>query len=145
MNEQPSAAFQTDFVLITTEPVRSLLVLEWRRQITLQERKIGFGKALDLTREMSLLYWLIDDLQLSIITPEEKEWVLSEFQGEASQTSLQKLAVVTPDYYPSLVANTEFTEKGKQGYQAKGQIRHEVFIDHESALNWLLSEEAMEE
>ncbi|WP_205502961.1 hypothetical protein [Rufibacter psychrotolerans] len=131
--------FETEFVSIFLDQSLKLLLLVWKRQITLAERKEGFLKGLELTRQHRLTAWLIDDLQLSIITPEEKEWVLTQFQEEASQTTIQKLAVVTPDFYPSLVANTEFTEKGKQGYQAKGIIQHEVFIDYSSALSWLLA------
>ncbi len=115
-----------------------MLLVEWKRQITLPERMIGFHKALDFTRQRQIKYWLIDDLQLYIITPEEKEWILTEFQDLASKTSIQKLAVVTSDFYPALVANTDFTDKGKEGYQAKGIIQHEVFTDYESAFGWLL-------
>ncbi len=140
----PQPDFEEDFVSIHFLASHSLLLLEWKRQITLEERKVGFRKALEITRKNGIRYWLIDDLQLSIITPEEKEWVLSEFQDEASQTTILKLAVVTPDFYPSLVANTEFTEKGKEGYQEKGMIQHEVFPDHSTAVNWLLSEEGTE-
>ncbi|RNI30662.1 hypothetical protein [Rufibacter latericius] len=138
LESQPEPVFQTEFVAIHLHKDRSLLLVEWLRQINLEERKIGFLEALKITTQHQLQNWLIDDLQIYIITPEEKNWVLTEFQDLASKTTIQKLAVVTPDFYPALVSNTEFTDKGKQGYKAKGVIQHEVFIDYASALDWLM-------
>ena len=141
LGDQPRAVYETDFVSISLALEQSLLLLTWLRQISLNERKAGFREALSLTKSYGIKYWLVDDCRLSIITQPEKEWVLTEFQDEASQTTIRRLAVVIADFYPSLMANTDFTAQGKKGYQEKGHIQHEVFPDHESALDWLLAEE----
>jgi hypothetical protein len=133
--------FETDYVSISVDKGRSLLLLRWLRQITLGERQIGFRTALDITTSQGIKYWLIDDRNLSVITDAEKEWILSCFLEDASKTTIRRLAVVVADYYPSLMANTDFTAKGQAGYREKGHILHEVFPDNNSALEWLFSVE----
>lgn len=135
--EIPQPAFSTDFVSILVFEAYSLLFLKWKRQITLPERKIGFLKGLELTNQHHIRFWLIDDLEISIIREEEKAWILTDWVTESSKSSILKLGVVTPDFYPSLVANTQFTDTGKENYQATGTIQHEVFTDYTSALHWL--------
>ncbi|ALI97756.1 hypothetical protein [Rufibacter tibetensis] len=136
--DSPQLVFHKEYVSIHLLEAQSLLLLEWKRQISMEERKVGFQEALAFTHKNQISRWLVDDLQLYIITAEEKEWILTQFQEEASKSPLLKLAVVTADFYPSLVVNTEFTEKTKEGYEAKGVIQHEVFTDYASALHWLL-------
>jgi hypothetical protein len=134
--EIPPPAFQNDFVSIIIFEAYSLLLLKWKRQITLPERKTGFLKGLELTNQHKIRFWLIDDLEIYLISEEEKAWILTDWVEVSSKSSILKLAVVSPDYYPSLVANTEFTGQGKEQYQATGEIRHEVFTDYTSALHW---------
>ncbi|WP_210465112.1 MULTISPECIES: hypothetical protein [Rufibacter] len=141
--EIPPPAFDNDFVSILLFESRSLLVLEWKRQISLEERKVGFWKGLELTNQYQIKNWIIDDLQLYIISPEEKEWVITEWTTEASKSSILKLGVVCADYYPALVANTEFTDQGKEQYESKGVIEHEVFTDYTSALFWIYPDGAV--
>lgn len=126
-----------DFVTILLFNVPSLLILEWKRQITLPERQAGFTQALYFTNQRQIKYWLVDDLQLYIISPAEKAWILTEWIEVAVKSSILKLAVVCADYYPALMANTYFTEQGKAQYQCKSCIQHEVFTDYKSAFNWL--------
>ncbi|KAA3437955.1 hypothetical protein [Rufibacter hautae] len=135
--EIPPPTFDNDFVSIYLFGGHSLLVLEWKRQITLEERRVGFGQGLKITNQHQIRYWIIDDLQILIISPEEKNWVLTDWIAEASKSSILKLGVVCADYYPVLVANTEFTHQGKEQYETEGVIQHEVFTDYPSALSWL--------
>ena len=135
--EIPPPAFSNDFVSIIVFEAYSLLLLKWKRQITFPERKIGFLKGLELTNQHKIRFWLIDDLEIYLISEEEKAWILTDWVTASSKSSIIKLAVVSPDYYPSLVANTEFTGMGQENYQASGKIQHEVFTDYTSALHWL--------
>ncbi|WP_026463902.1 hypothetical protein [Adhaeribacter aquaticus] len=130
--------FENDFITILWAKDKSLFNLIWKRQITLTERKEGTLKAFSLTKELLIHYWLIDDLQLSYLSPEEKDWIIKEWIYLASTSPILKLGVVTTEYYPALLANTDFTQACKTLYQSISVIQHEVFIDYTTALNWLL-------
>ena len=139
VREKPRQVFDNDFVSILIFDVQSLLILKWKRQINLAERKAGFMEALSFTNKHHLNYWLIDDLQLYVISQAEKTWVLTDWVEASTKSSILKLAVVCADDYSALMANTDFTQEGKEQYQAKGQIEHEVFTDYNTAYNWLLA------
>ena len=134
-------AIDNDFVAISINLSEALLLLDWKRQISLQERQAGFLQALNLTHQHQIKYWLISDLNIFLISPEEKEWILTEWIELSSKSSILKLAVVCFDNYNLLINGTDFTSQGQQQYQKKGLIKHQVFMDFTSARTWLLAKD----
>ena len=137
IKESPLQLLDNDFVIILLFKVHSLLIVEWKRQITLPERRAGFMQALSFTNQHQVQYWLVDSLQDYAISPPEEDWLLSEWIGVVTQSSILKLAVVWPDYYPALMATMDFTHQIKKQYLSQGDIQHEVLTDYQSAWNWL--------
>ncbi|GEO04007.1 hypothetical protein AAE02nite_16710 [Adhaeribacter aerolatus] len=134
----PATAVENEFVLISLNLSESLLLLEWKRQISLAERQAGFLQALELTHQNGIKYWLISDLNIFFISPEEKRWILTDWIELASNSSILKLAVVVLEDYNVLMNSTDFTSRGQQQYQENGVIEHQVFMDFTSARTWLL-------
>ena len=145
LKEIPQQLFETDYISICLVANQSLILLIWKRQITLYERIEGFNQGLSITKKYKAKYWLVDDLQLPFISEKEKEWIVTKWIELAAKSSIIKIAVVTPDYMPALIANTEFTIKGKEQYQAKGIIQYDVLTDYTTALNWLFSDSDLDE
>ena len=132
---------ENNYVSISINLSESLLLLEWKRQITLQERISGFLQALSITHQHQIKYWLISDLNIFFISPEEKNWILTDWVEVASKSSILKLAVVCFENYDMLINGTDFTSQGQHQYQEKGIIEHHVFLDFTSARTWLLTKD----
>ena len=137
IKERPLSLMDNDFVVILFYEAQSLLILEWKRQITLPERRAGFIQALSFTNQYQAKYWLVDCLQVYAISEQEKDWLLTEWIAVVTQSPILKLAVVWPDFYPALMASMDFTHQIKEQYLAKGDIQHEVLMDYMSAWDWL--------
>jgi hypothetical protein len=128
------------FVSLRYDAMRSLLMLKWLRQIDFEERREGFLRALDFSIGNNIKYWLIDDAEIFVITSQEQRWVENEWTALVATSGISKIAVLLPDHYNSLVAFTGFTQRAQKKYQHHGTTRHEVFTDHQTALQWLLGE-----
>ncbi|WP_026464968.1 hypothetical protein [Adhaeribacter aquaticus] len=137
LKDKTQQVFDNEFLSIQVISKKSLLILIWKRQITLNERKEGYTLALSITAKNNITFWLVDDLQLFFIGLEEMEWLATEWIETASNSSLLKVGVVSSDYYPALIANTEFTNSIGSQFQSRTKIQHEVFTDYITALNWL--------
>jgi len=128
-----------DFVTITLYQARSLLLLEWKHQISFVERKIGFLQALDLTNQYQIKNWIASDQHLFFISPEEKNWLLTDWIVLVSQSPLLKLAVVYPEDYNYVIDTISFISQGQKQYQAKGKVELRTFNNFTSAFPWVLS------
>lgn len=132
--------FHTPYVSVLYDESISLLTIYWKRQINLEERKNGFLWALQYSDTHQVRNWLIDDAEIFLITPAEKEWITYTWTRLVAGSCIQKIAVVTPEQLPGLISNTPFTEEAQKQYAAFGHTRHEVFTDHQMALAWFREE-----
>lgn len=128
---------RNDCVSINLKTEDALLVVTWQRQITYSERQETFLWAYDFSKQNSVKNWLVDDEALFLITPEEKDWVANTWTRLVSDSQIEKIAVVTSDHFPNLMANAEFTLVSQKKYKQHGRTEHEVFIDHHLAYQWL--------
>ena len=128
---------QNDFVSVCYNRDYSLLILTWKRQVTIDERKEVFLWGYDFTIQNKVKNWLIDDEEIYMFTQEEKDWVENCWTELAAHAEIRKIAVYTPDHFNTLSTMTEFTSNAQKNYKHHGKTRHEVFTDYESALNWL--------
>ncbi|AKD03662.1 hypothetical protein POKO110462_02505 [Pontibacter korlensis] len=133
--------FQNSFVRVLYNKAASLLIIKWTRQIDLEERKEGFSWALDFSISQSVKYWLIDDEEIFIITSQEQEWVEGPWTELVATSGILKIAVCLQDHYNSLATLTDFTRRAKDNYLRHGVTQHEVFMDVQTALEWLLTKE----
>jgi hypothetical protein len=125
-----------NFVSILYCSEKSLLIIKWKRQINLTERKEGFMWAYQFSCSHAVKNWLIDDEEIFLISPAEKEWITYTWTKLVASSEIRKIAVVTPIHVPGLMTNTQFTEEAQKQYTAAGHTRHEVFTDHDLALAW---------
>ncbi|WP_266204564.1 hypothetical protein [Pontibacter kalidii] len=132
--------FRNGFVSILYYEAGSLLTIQWMRQIDFDERREGFLWALDFSIENKVRHWLIDDAEIFVITSQEQRWVENEWTALVATSDISKIAVLLPDHYNSLVAFRGFTQRAQKNYQHHGTARHEVFMDKQTALQWLLGE-----
>jgi hypothetical protein len=137
--DEATLVIEHNFVLITFYQPYSLLLLTWKRQISLEERKSGFLQALELIRQHQIQKWLVSDQNLLFISAEEKNWILTDWIELASQSPLLKLAVVSPGDYDHIIGNIGFTSEGQKQYQLQGKIEHRVFLDFSHAFTWVLN------
>lgn len=126
-----------EYLTISIHRTESLLFLDWKRQISLSERKTGFLHALNLTYQYNINNWLISDLNIFFISPEEKDWLLTEWIELASKSPILKIAVVCSENYDLLINGNDFTSLGQKQYQNKGKIEHLVFMDFPIARTWI--------
>jgi hypothetical protein len=127
-------------VLILFHEEESLLLIKWKRQISFQERKDGFLWAYRFSCSHAVKNWLLDDNEIFLITPAEKEWVTYTWTKLVARSDIKKIAVVIPGHITDLTANVEFTEEAKRQYETFGPTRHEVFTDYHLALAWFKEE-----
>ena len=128
---------RNDCVSINLKTEDALLVVKWQRQITCNERQETFLWAYDFSKQNGIKNWLVDDEALFLITPEEKDWVANTWTRLVSDSQIEKIAVVTSDHFPNLMANAEYTTTTQRKYQQHSSLEHEVFIDHQLAYQWL--------
>ncbi|WP_139307961.1 hypothetical protein [Pontibacter flavimaris] len=128
------------FVSLRYDAAHALLTLKWLRQIDFEERREGFLRALDFSIGNDIRYWLIDDAEIFVITSQEQHWVENEWTALVATSGISKIAVLLTDHYNSLVSFTGFTQRAQKKYQHHGSARHEVFMDQQTALQWLLGE-----
>ena len=128
---------RNDHVSINLKMEDALLVVKWQRQITYLERQETYLWAYDFSKQNGIKNWLVDDEALFLITPEEKEWVTNTWTRLVSDTQIEKIAVVTSDHFPNLMANAAFTMAAQDNYRQYSSTEHEVFIDHQLAYRWL--------
>ncbi len=133
--------FELDFVTIFLHPAESLLLLEWKRQINFMERKVGYRQAIDLICQYGVKNWLINAQHLYYISPEEKNWILTEWVEIACQSPLVKFGVVCYDNYNLLIDKMNFTNHEQKLFQAKGKIDYRVFMNFTCALPWILTKQ----
>lgn len=134
---QSAVALRNDCVKITHLPEKALLLLKWCRQITFTERRDTFLWAYDFSKKHGVKNWLLDDEHIFIITPEEKEWVTHTWTELVASSDIAKIAVVTSDHFPNLLANADFTTTAQEKYRHHGATEHEVFTDYHLAYQWL--------
>ncbi|MCX2741732.1 hypothetical protein [Pontibacter anaerobius] len=133
--------YQNGFVAMLYNAAHSLLIVKWKRQIDLEERKEGFLWGLDFSIKYNVKIWLIDDEEIFVITQQEQKWVENDWTEMVAKSGIRKIAVYHPDHYNSLMAFTDFTQRAQKNYQHHGATRHEVFTDMPTALKWLLTEQ----
>ncbi len=131
--------FELDFVTIFLHSSESLLLLEWNRQINFIERKEGYLQAINFVCQYGVKSWLINAQHLYYISPEEKNWILTEWVEIASQSPLLKFAVVCYDNYNLLIDKTNFTRQEQMLFQKNGKIEYRVFMNFTCALPWILT------
>jgi hypothetical protein len=131
------AVLQTDCVTIFYDEADTLII-QWERQIDLEERKEVFLWARQFSMEQSVKNWLIDDEEIYIMTTQEREWIENSWPPLAAEAGLAKIAVYLPDYnFSSLQTLTDFTQRAQKHYEQLGVTQHEVFTDYQAALTWL--------
>ncbi|MBB6612423.1 hypothetical protein H7F15_15355 [Pontibacter sp. Tf4] len=139
-DSETEKVLENKLVTIVYAPAESCILLKWKRQIDLQERKETFLWAYHFSKERKVRNWLIDDEEIYIITSEEKRWVENEWTQIVADSGIEKIAVYLPEEaYNAIQTNTEFTRKAQQNYKHHGKTEHEVFTDYETAMLWLRS------
>lgn len=128
---------RNEFVSINLQPEDDLLIVKWKRQITCAERQETFLWAYNFSKQNNIKNWLVDDEALFLITPEEKDWITNTWTRLVSDSRIEKIAVVTTDHFPNLLANAAFTTASQLKYRQYGGTEHEVFIDQQLAFQWL--------
>ena len=132
--------FRNDFVVVHYGESDSLLLIEWRRQVDLEERKEIFLWAYHFSIDQLVKNWLINDEEIFIITSQERKWINDTFTRLAAEAGIRKIAVYVPEYfYNSLLTMTDFTQDAQEIYKQLGVTEHEVFTDYNMALTWLRS------
>jgi hypothetical protein len=129
-----------NYVSILYHKEASLLIIKWKRQIDLDERKDGFMWAYRFSCSHAVKNWLIDDKEIFLITPAEKEWVTYTWTKLVATSDIKKIAVVIPGNLPYIISNVPFTQEAQKQYEASGETRHEVFTDYHLALTWFKEE-----
>ena len=133
-----AVVLENEYVIISHDEATSLLLLKWKRQITLEERQKIFLWAYGFSKTENIKNWLIDDEAIYIITPEEKAWVTNIWTKLVANSGIEKIAVVTTDNFPNLQANASFTTSAQEKYRQHGTTEHEVFTEYHLAYQWLL-------
>jgi hypothetical protein len=135
-----AAVLDNNCVSVVYQPEESLLIITWKRQISLAERKETFLWAYEFSCAHAICNWLIDDEEIFLITPAEKDWITHTWTQLVATSGIRKIAVVTPLHLPGLLSNLQFTAEAKKQYATFGHTRHEVFTDHQLARNWFKEE-----
>lgn len=130
---------ENNIYLISFYQPHSLLLLTWKRQISLEERKNGFLQVLALVGQHQIQKWIISDQNLLFISAEEKNWILTDWIAMAAQSPLLKLAVVSPGDYDHIIGNIGFTSEMQHKYQLVSNIELRVFLDFSHAFTWVLA------
>ncbi|HEY4652277.1 MAG TPA: hypothetical protein VIG72_12730 [Pontibacter sp.] len=127
-----------DFVQVSYCEADSLLLIKWKRQVDLEERKEVFLWGHGFSKANGVKNWLIDDEEIFIITTKEREWIQDTWTKMAAEAGLEKIAVYLPEYFfNSIITLTDFTQQAQKNYQRHGTTQHEVFTDYEIALTWI--------
>src|SRR5688500_207001 len=108
--------FRNDFVEVRYEEAYSLVVIQWKRQITLNERQIGYKTAFEYIKGHQATSLLVNNEKIFLFTPQEKLWLSGALNNWISETKIQKLALVTSDLYKNLTDLAEFIEEVKDMY-----------------------------
>ena len=128
---------QNDFVEIQIVEEVSLLTIKWKRQISFEERVIGYKEAYFYFKRFQIKNLLIDSKKVFLFTPVEKEWLYQAFNKWAPETQVKKIALITSVIYQNMSNLTEFATGLKKTLNLRGKIEHELFIDYETASLWL--------
>jgi hypothetical protein len=135
--EKPVVVFENSYLVLSKSAADSLLILRWKRQINFEERVEGFMEAYSYSRQHQIRNWLINDEEIFLITPQEKQWVAGTWAELVAQTNISKIAVFTSASYTVLIAHTEFTLQAQENYKRYGKTRYEVFADLTTAISWI--------
>lgn len=128
---------QNNCVIILYDEAETLII-QWERQINLEERKEIFFWARQFSMDHKVKNWLIDDEEIYIMTTQEKEWIENSWPPLAAEAGLAKIAVYLPDYnFSSLQTLTDFTQRAQKHYEQLDVTQHEVFTDYHTALTWV--------
>ena len=125
-----------NYVSILYYSEESLLVIRWKRQITFKKRKDGFLWAYWFSCSHGVRNWLLDEEEILLISPAEKEWLTNTWARLVASSPIRKIAVVSPAHMPGLMTNIQVPESAQQQQETPGLLRQHVFADYDLALAW---------
>ena len=134
--QKNSLIFQNEFLEIHFDRSFSLLTLAWSRQITFDERVIGYEAAFEFLMEFEIENILINNEKIFLFSATEKAWLANFLSEKMRKTNLKKFALVTSDIYKTMGDLYYFIELQKR-IQVLAQLEYEFFIDMETARIWI--------
>ncbi|MEJ8803479.1 hypothetical protein [Pontibacter sp. H249] len=135
-----SEVLKNDYVVVRYCEADSLLIVDWQRQVEIEERKKVFLWGNQFSTDNHIKNWFINDEEIYIITPEERKWISNTWIKLVAEAGVRKVAVYVPEYfYNTLLTLTDFTQEAQDVYKQLGVTEHEVFTDYNMALTWLRS------
>lgn len=136
-SKETTQLFQNDFIEIRFEQSLSLLSVEWIRQITFEERVIGYEAVFEFLKAFQVENLMVNNEKIFIFSALEKDWLTDVFNNWVTQTKVKKFALVTSDVYKNMTDLADYIETMKKASIMLKKIEHEFFIDLETARLWI--------
>lgn len=127
-----------EFGAISLYEAESLILADWKRQVTFEERKACLLQALELIKQYQVKYLLINNHNIFYLSPAEKNWIACDWVESVSSSSLLKIGAVFFENYNMLINSINFTSQLQKLYKEKGKIQLRAFTNFPCAIAWIL-------
>ncbi|MDA3954326.1 MAG: hypothetical protein PF485_11830 [Bacteroidales bacterium] len=126
---------ETNFALVTYNPVIKLAKIEWKAKASTEEYQSAFIALLEYADKYPIHYFLSDITKQSVVSPENRKWFENIMVPMAMGKGLKKAGAlfdgnVFKKYYVNLIIQTT----KKLGLPLK------VFNSEEEAIKWFLKD-----
>lgn len=127
-----------DYVNITVENDIKLISITWQRQVSSDELRIGFYKAVEAAILYSCKYWLGDARKTDYLEIADQHWMVKELAALINQSEIIKLARIIKDDDISVLSGAIIKQKFDNNHLHHFNFSAEIFTEIEMARLWLL-------
>jgi hypothetical protein len=129
-----------DFLQLSYRPDLEVLFMRWRRVVSSEEHRAGYGAALALARTHVAGRWLIDLRSRGLASSEDFAWILATFRPQiaaALPTASRRIAYLVTPYHVDLIRErlAALEPTYPMAVQQSAIIR--VFTEEQRAQEWL--------
>ena len=126
---------ETNFALVTYNPVVKMGKIEWKSKATSEEYQSAFIALMEYSDKQPVLYFLSDITKQSVVSPENRKWFENIMVPMAIGKGLKKAATVFDgNVFKKYYVNMIIQATNKMGLPLK------IFNSEEDAIKWFLKD-----
>ncbi|KAA5538964.1 hypothetical protein [Adhaeribacter rhizoryzae] len=132
--------FADEVLQISIDATLSLLRLTWQQHPNSTDYRRGYQQAIQLALDSNTKYWLTDSRQVLYLPISDQHWMYTQMFPLLERSQLLKFAIVM---HPETFMTTDkapMTNNVAQPLSLKKPLNMDLFLDHPSALAWLVGE-----
>jgi hypothetical protein len=124
--------FQDSYITVTWDELNQCILVEWFGFFTSPQLRIAGEKVLTLINEQKATKIITDTSQSRLISPEDQNWIATEWQQRAVQAGLRQLVTVLPHDIIAQMAMNRLSNLLKEG-----ELETTYFATAAEARQWL--------